>query len=237
MSRNKIYVVEDIAINRRALILTLKNAGYDIVGSSGSAENALKDISKQNPDLAILDINLEGEKDGIWLANQLKSRKITTQLLFLTAYGDKNTIEKLLELDMVGYIMKPYNEATLLVNIKLALKNNTKQFQSLVIRQGYDNIKIPSHLVQYINSDGNYVKIITKEKTLTVRDKLEVLQKQLPDNSFVRIHRRYLVNIDSIESYNSDQVILKNERLPISRTYKTETLFKINQFQMDNQEN
>ena len=81
-TKNKIFIVEDMAISRMALESILEENNYEIVGSAAKAETAYMQLQNLDIDLLLIDINLAGEKDGIWLTN--KMREISnTPIIFL----------------------------------------------------------------------------------------------------------------------------------------------------------
>ena len=90
------------------------------------------------PDAAILDTNLESEKDGIEIA-RLINDKYQLPFLFLTSYSDKDTLQRAKAVNPSGYIVKPFNEKTLLASLEIAISNHlsniNQKLPSLVIEK------------------------------------------------------------------------------------------------------
>lgn len=95
----------------------------------------------------------------------------------------------------------------------------------LIVRAERKMNKIPRDEIEYLESLGDYVKIITSSGApLITKEKISKLAEKLPD-SFLRIHRSYIVNSNKIQAYNKEGISLKdNTQLPISRTYKKKVM-------------
>lgn len=103
------------------------------------------------------------------------------------------------------------------------LRNQTAQ---IVIRADRKNLPVPLEEICYIESLADYVKIHKTSETIITKEKISELEKRLPD-SFIRIHRSFLINQQHIDSFTKEQVMVNSIALPISRTYKKETLEKL----------
>ena len=124
--RTTVYVVEDMAISRIGLEAMLVKNNYEIAGSSAKAETAWDEIQGLAIDIILLDINLAGQKNGIWLAQQIR-KYLKIPIVFLTAYGDQKTLKEVLDIKPEGYLMKPYQEPTLMTTIAIALTNSLEK--------------------------------------------------------------------------------------------------------------
>ncbi|WP_431166628.1 LytR/AlgR family response regulator transcription factor [Tenacibaculum halocynthiae] len=228
----KVYIVEDIAISRMSLETMLLENNYIVSGSAAKAEVAWIDIQQTKPNLILLDINLSGDKNGIWLAQKVREN-FKIPIVYLTAYGDQQTLKEVLETKPNGYLMKPYQEATLLTTITIALNNflesekerevfkeNNDSDVFIFIKDRSMKVKININDIYYIKSDGNYLEIKLKEKKYVVRNKLMEFKKQLPHTIFFQSHQRYLVNISKIKVVGKDYVSINDENIPLSLKYK-----------------
>jgi CheY-like chemotaxis protein len=100
----KVLVVEDEYITAKLIAEYLEKNNYSIVGIAVSIDEAL-DYLKKEIHLIILDINLNEERDGIWLANHINCN-YNIPFVFLTAYSDRVTISKAIETDPYNYLIK-----------------------------------------------------------------------------------------------------------------------------------
>jgi DNA-binding LytR/AlgR family response regulator len=72
----------------------------------------------------------------------------------------------------------------------------------------------------YIEGLRDYIKIFTSTKTIITKHLLTSLQEMLPADTFLRIHRSYIISINKIDSYNADSIEVAKKELPVGRLYK-----------------
>lgn len=119
----KILVVEDENIIAMDIQYTLRNLGYDVCGVASSGEESVQIASSMNPDLILMDIKLRGAMDGVSAAQKIQSRS-NIPVLYLTAYGDENTLDRLDKTKPFGYIHKPFEENELQYKIRDVLNGD-----------------------------------------------------------------------------------------------------------------
>ena len=126
-----VYIVEDEIITSATIQKCLKEAGYKVTGAADTAELALKEMIANPPDIAILDINLIGQKNGIWLADQI-NLELEIPFIFLTALGDKASLSNAIRTRPYGYLLKPFDDSDLLESIDVGLNNFSNKLQASV---------------------------------------------------------------------------------------------------------
>ena len=120
MSQKKILIVEDESIIAEDISDSLISLGYSITGMVYSGEEAIEAAAQFRPDLILMDVNLQGEMDGITAAAEIRSR-FQIPVVYLTAYTDENTLRRVNATKPYGYIVKPFEEKNLHTTIQLAL--------------------------------------------------------------------------------------------------------------------
>lgn len=234
----RILLVEDEFITLETLSTVLSDMDYSISGDAMSAKEALDVLEKEETDLAILDINIKGDKDGIWLAEQIKE-KYNIPYIFLTAFGDQATVKRAMAADPYGYLVKPFNKVDIFTAIEVALKNFAKRNsgklngedqqtydthistkESIFIRDNYVYIKLKVSDILFIKSDKNYLEIYIPEKKHLVRGKLSDFVETLLPDQFVSVHRSYVVNMEAIEQIAPSFLTINNNEIPIGAKYK-----------------
>ncbi|RHX79448.1 histidine kinase [Leptospira yasudae] len=123
LQKPKILVVEDEIIVAVNLGQKLKKLGYELVGITSSGEEAIQKAEENHPDLVLMDINIEGNLDGIETAEVLRNR-FHTPVIYLTAYADENTLDRAKKTQPLGYIVKPFESDQLRSSIEVALYKN-----------------------------------------------------------------------------------------------------------------
>ncbi len=236
MDKVRIYIVEDEGVTRITLEDCLENLGYEVAGWSATAEQAWIELTELQVDLVMLDIQLQGEKNGIWLAQQL--RKVgKVPYIFLTAFGDAATVQEAVKTQPHGYLVKPFKPDDIFTSIAVALENfslnkaavdsKTKAQNNdyrirdaIYVRDEYLFIKLHVNEIRYIKSDRNYLEIHLEEKRLVVRKSLKSLLELLPENLFFQVHKSYVVHIGYIDSFTASRLHVKGQEIPIGDAYK-----------------
>ena len=123
MSKFRVLIVEDEPVIAENISMYLDNNDFEVSGIAYDGGEAIEQLQNNTPDAAILDINLESEEDGIDIANCI-NQKYQIPFLFLTSYSDKETLQRAKNVNPSGYIVKPFNERTLLASLEIAINNH-----------------------------------------------------------------------------------------------------------------
>ena len=120
MEKNlRILVVEDDAIIGMDIEHRVKKLGYEVCGVADTAAEALDIASGKQPDLALMAIRLRGAVDGIEAARMLRDR-FSVPVIFITAYSDMKMRSRALDMNPLGYIVKPLREVELKKTLEAA---------------------------------------------------------------------------------------------------------------------
>lgn len=130
-----ILIVENEALIAKDVKMTLERLGYEVTAVATSYQEAVKHVHEQRPDLALMDINIDGNKDGIQTAKALRTH-YDIPVVFLTSLKEYETIQKAKESDPFGYLVKPFRPDDLQSSIELALYNHqrTAALQSNLVK-------------------------------------------------------------------------------------------------------
>lgn len=120
---HKVMILEDDGIISEDISSLLISQGYSIIGIAHEGTEALDMLANRKPDIALLDINLGSGMTGIEVAKVIHE-KHKIPFIFLTSYDDEATLEAAQEYSPYGYIVKPFQDRTLLTTIKVALFNH-----------------------------------------------------------------------------------------------------------------
>ena len=136
MERVRVIIADDESLLRMDLQEALTELGYLVIGQVGDGQSAVNMARELEPDVVIMDIKMPG-MDGIEAAKILTEEKIAPVVL-LTAYSQRDLIERAKEAGVVGYLVKPFREADLAPAIELALAR-FEEFRTL--EKEVDNLK------------------------------------------------------------------------------------------------
>ncbi len=123
--KTRILVVEDEPIVALDLQLRLQRMGYDVPVVVASGEEAVTSARHSPPHLVLMDINLEGEMDGVEAADELARHYIP--VVYLTAYSNDRTLERAKITEPYGYLLKPFEERELQTTIEVAIYKHRAQ--------------------------------------------------------------------------------------------------------------
>jgi DNA-binding NarL/FixJ family response regulator len=144
MSEIKVLIVEDEPLIAQNISMYLNNNDFSVSGIAYDYEEAMSELEHNPPDAVILDVNLDSEKDGIDIATHINS-SVRIPFLFLTSYSNKETIERAKAVEPSGYIVKPFNERTLLASLEIAISNFSQRSNQHSPKLNLD--KINRHLL------------------------------------------------------------------------------------------
>jgi len=191
-----------------------------LVGNYKNAKEALKGISTQPVELLFLDINMP----GLTGFQFLRSMPNPPAVIFTTAYRE-HALEGF-DANAIDYLLKPIAIERFLLSVNKAWKflrpnpEETTQKESddfFFVKADGGLVKIFFEEILFIEALKEYVKIVTKDKSVITYHTISGLEEKLPKGKFYRVHRSYIVNIKSITSIEGFTVKIDKHELPISR--------------------
>ncbi|MDV6379365.1 response regulator [Sporosarcina sp. GW1-11] len=122
--RKRIVIAEDESIIRMDLKMTLRDHGYEVVGEAGDGDRAIELAFLHKPDLILMDIKMP-KMNGL-NASRIIGEQLDIPILIITAYSQKEFVEKAQQDNVVGYLVKPISESNLIPAIEVALHQADK---------------------------------------------------------------------------------------------------------------
>ncbi len=215
-------IIEDEPLAREILAHFIEKTDIlQLIHCSGDGRDAWKHILSLSPDLVFLDVHLP-EINGIDLLHSLSQ---PPKVIFTTAYADYAV--KGFELDAIDYLVKPFSfqrfqKAIEKVKRHMEDQSYTRSLPEVItIKSDKKWVRVNCEEIIYIQSYGDYLKIITTEGKWVTKDTMKSMISQLPQDSFLRIHKSFVCNISFMEYMEGNQVKIKEEMLPIGATYKS----------------
>ena len=194
-----------------------------------SAMDANNYFKSNTVDLVVLDVNLP-DISGL---DFIKTVKNPPAIIMTTAYPEYAVSS--FELDtIVDYLVKPFGFDRFLkaVNkaedrlIKKDVVNQTVE-DSIFLNVDKTLHKIILNDILFLESDRNYITIVTQTQKLSFIDSLKNWNQKLPDLEFLQIHKSYIINAKYVTKISGNEVYINTHRLPIGRTYKADLLKKL----------
>ncbi len=153
----RILVVEDERIVVAEPRQRLRNLGYDVPALAHSGVQAIELAERLRPDLVLMDIYLEGDMDGVQAAEQIR-RQVGIPVIYLTAYGNQEVLERAKVTEPFGYILKPFEERELRIVIEMALSRHRMEQKLDEERRWFTAI---------VESSGDAIIGLTSEALIT----------------------------------------------------------------------
>ncbi|WP_338765183.1 LytTR family DNA-binding domain-containing protein [Bernardetia sp. ABR2-2B] len=182
-------------------------------------------------DLIFLDLNMPKLKGFQFLRTLQKPPKV----IVTTAYKE-HALEGY-ELDIVDYLLKPFSFERLLKAVNKAFYQETNtisssqqedEIQRMFIRSNKKHIQVTLNDILYFEASKNYIKVVLKDETITIREKITSLANILPQNSFLQVHRSFIVAVKHIQSIEGNQIFISDNSIPIGKLYREKIVELLN---------
>ncbi len=220
-------VVDDSSIQRITIAKLISDHPNLLLG--GDFSNALEAknyITNNAVDLIFLDIEMP-HITGFDLIDGLKIKPL---IVFITSKADYAV--KAFDYSALDFLQKPIKKTRFLVAAKKAIEmHQLKNDQShddngphLIIKSNLKKIKVYTSHVKWVEAFGDYIKVVTYEDTHLVLSTMKSFEIELPKDNFLRIHKSYIINLDKVDRFNSKQVEIGGEKIPLSRNKKEEII-------------
>lgn len=223
-------IVDDEPVARKGLEEYVRDVEF--LALAGKCENAMKAttfLNQGNIDLLLLDIHMP-KLSGI---DFLKTLKNPPMVIFTTAYSDY-ALEGY-ALDIIDYLVKPIPFERFLKAVQKANDFHTLKLKAetpsthdyFFIKCDHKFEKVNFKDVLYVEAMQNYCIIHVPDRKMITYITFSGLESQLPSYKFLKVHKSFLVSLDKIKSVDSNEIIIANSRIPISRSLKEEVMKRI----------
>lgn len=192
------------------------------------AIEAIEYLNNHTVDLIFLDLNMP-KLQGF---DFLKTLPNLPKVIVTTAYKE-HALEGY-ELNIVDYLLKPFSFERFIKAVNKAIADtpktssntqnavsDTKQ-ERIFLRSDNKHIQIVVDDILFVESSGNYIKIVLKEEIITTRGKLASISELMPIDSFVQVHRSFMVVPKHIKSIEGNQLFIDNYIVPIGKLFKAQ---------------
>jgi len=234
-SKVRTLIIDDEELARQILkSYSKKIIDLEIIGECANGFEGVKVISVQKPDLIFLDIQMP-KLTGFEMLELIDE---SPAVIFTTAYDEYAL--KAFEVSAVDYLLKPFSqerfeEAVLKAIARIRTNSErekpgsqieyrtSERLHRLVVKHRNNILIIPVEDILYFEAQDDFVNIVTSEGKYLKQKRMKELEETLPNESFIRIHRSYIINLEFLKQVEllekeSYLAILKNgEKLPISR--------------------
>ncbi len=215
-------IVDDEPLSREVIEDFVKEyPELQLAGQFSNAIDAREFLKESEIDLIFLDINMP-RFSGVDFVKTLAN---PPAIIFITAYAEFAVDG--FELEAIDYLLKPVSQERFQKAVSRFLEkmgNNKLQESSIMVKADKKLYRLEMDDILYVEAMGDYIRIITADKTLTVYDRLTTFLEKLPASQFCRIHKSYLVAVSKIEFIEGNKIKIGDTHLPVSATYKDQLI-------------
>ncbi len=241
-SKLRVAIVDDEPLARARLrsLLALDDE-LEFIGECGSGEEAVSFILANAPDFIFLDVQMPG-LDGFNVLEALPSEN-RPAVIFATAF-DHHALDAF-DVQAVDYLLKPFRRERVLMavtRVKERLRQSITRTEEIIapaqgiavseapkklaVRNGSRTVLVGPKEVVWLEACANYVSICVANTKLTMRSTLTAVADRLPRESFLRVHRSFVINLEHVREVircgNGEAVVVMSNgrELPVGRTFK-----------------
>lgn len=233
-----VLIVEDLESESSKMETVLKENNFNVIAVAKSYKEAIDIFLRENVDILMLDIFLNGHPEGLNIAETIDAMSNKMKpFIFVTSSTDRQIFERAKLTHPYAYIIKPWNELELIYAIEKAIEQFYGQQNALsvedenavigdeylFIKKGKSLKKVHTSEIIYIEVEEKYCNIITEKEKFVILISLVKILELLDATKFYRTHRNFIVNTEKIlEIVLSDNLILLegNHKATLSDTYK-----------------
>jgi DNA-binding LytR/AlgR family response regulator len=226
MQKYNCIIVEDEPLAAEVLQRYINEVPFlQLKEKCSDAVYAMDVLNKEPIDLIFLDIHLPKLK-GL---DFIKTLKDPPKVIVTSAYRDYAV--QGFELNVIDYLVKPIEFSRFLTAVNKLPQSRPITVTSNIAVAGDERahlffsvskkkIKVYLDEILYIESLKEYIRIITKTKSILTKFQMGEVEEMLSNNNFLRVHRSYIVSKEKIEAYSSTDVEVNGKQIPIGRSYK-----------------
>ena len=224
MSKIKCIIVEDEPLAAKVLSDYISQVPFlQLQATCKDAILATEYLRDNSTDLIFLDIHLPKLKGMAFL----KTLAHPPAVIITTAY-QQYAVEGF-NLNVTDYLLKPFEFERFLIavnKVKIAQGEEHKPTESvetkdfIFLNADRKKVKILFSEIVYIESQREYIKIVTTKKEYFSKMSTHEMEELLPSSGFKRVHRSFIVSVSKIESYSADTVEVNGVSIPIGRGYR-----------------
>ena len=228
---NCIIIEDEIPAQRILKRYISKIPSVTLVDTFKAAIEANSFLNTNNDvDVVFLDINLP-DMSGLDFIKTIKNPPL---IIMTTGYPDYAASS--FELDtIVDYLVKPFSFDRFLKAINKAKNrletskesNEENTEETIFLNVDKTLHKLTLNSILYIESDRNYITVITESQKLSYIDSLKNWSAKLPENQFIQVHKSFIINSGFVERISGNTIYVKDNKIPIGRTYKQDLLNKL----------
>lgn len=244
MTKIRTLIVDDMPLTREHIKNSIAGEKeLQVIGECEDGKEAITAIKTLKPDLIFLDIQMP-EADGFQVIEHFGAEQMPV-VIFVTAFDEFAL--RAFEACALDYLLKPFKKERLLRALERAkgeiklkksggidqhlrqllteVAKESKYLKRIMVKVNEQTILLPTHEIDWIEAAGNYLEIHARGGTYLIRERMNTMKQRLNPETFARVHRSTIVNLDRIKTFyhlfHGDYLIVLNDNteLKMSRSF------------------
>lgn len=235
MEKLRLLVLEDQVMVAADLVDMLQQLGHEVLACVDNGQDALDEATKQQPDLALLDVKVKGNMNGLEVGRRMKS-ELDLPIIYLTAMDEVYDLAK--DTQPHDFLNKPVDPVRLKRSIELAVQHTRSSddiskpagFPEGVVFMRHNDRRRRVELkdVLYLKADGGYCHVHLKGDKITLarpmRAVLDELNRYDRQGKLLQVHRSHSVNIDHVTDIRGNMLMVDGQSFDIGETFRERVL-------------
>ena len=218
--------IDDEPLALKQMVAYIEKTPFlELTGSFESALDAFSFLQSNSVDLMLVDINMP-DLNGIEFVKALSS---SAKFIFTTAHREY-AVEGF-QVDAADYLLKPIGYSDFLKSVNRAKERYFQEIVSQIstndvadfifVKSNYKIVRVNLSDIEYIESMREYVRIVLEDQvSITTLASMKSLEKNLPNDIFLRVHRSFIVNLNKIKTIDRNRIVFRKTYIPVSKQYQ-----------------
>ncbi|MEK6152548.1 LytTR family DNA-binding domain-containing protein [Flavobacteriaceae bacterium 3-367] len=195
------------------------------IGNAYNAFEASRMVTQEKVDLIFLDLNMPKMTGFEWL------KTISTPPKIIVTSAHKEFAMEGYEFDVLDYLLKPFSFQRFLKAVNrvnetkkesvIETSNSGGEQGSFFLKGDKTYHQVHVEDILFVQAYGNYSKVFFKEEMILSHEKISTLENLLPKDSFLRVHKSFIVSLKKIERIQGNQIFIQNHKVAIGQTYRS----------------
>jgi DNA-binding LytR/AlgR family response regulator len=219
----KLGILEDEPLIAFHLKTLLTQLGHEVLFTAPNPEKGFEFLKTNQPDLMLLDIQLQSSLNGIQFA-ELINKDRSLPFIFISAHADPQTLSSALSVKPLGYIFKPFSKNEIFTTLEIVRQQlpavNNPVENTIELPGVIGNLQIQVDKLTHVRADKNYIEIYHSDgRVFRKKQTLSGFLADVPIVDFIQIHKSFAANLKFVDEFSRDTLRIKQCFLPIGRSF------------------
>ena len=224
---NAIIIDDDKMINTALEVFLEKVENINCLGSYTDPLDAIATLKNEDIHVLFLDVEFP-DITGIEFLSNIPDY---TQVVLMSSNQDYAV--EAFNFDVADFLLKPISVARFIKSCEKVTGNLEKTVsiqdqKHLFVKDKSQLVKVDLDDVSIIQALGDYVTLQTPSKKYIVHSSMKSIEEKIPEDKFFRIHRSYIVNLNHITSMEDSTLVVANQVVPVSKSYRSKLMSRLN---------